>query len=538
MKLLLTSVFGPFGVDDEYGRRENWMELFHNQVTREQGVFSFRFNHGSFGLRFLAENIDACTTILDFPTHERFCKEIGEGYDYVGISFIVPNFKKAQRMASAVRRLSPKSRIILGGHGVNIPGIEGTIEHDYICRGEGVRFLRQLLGEEPERPIKHPLVYSSFGRRVMGVPLSSESGVLVTGLGCQNRCRFCATAHFFDGYAPYLKTGKEIFEVCQAYEAKLGVTDFGVLDENFLTMKPRALELLEEMENAGKRYTFGIFSSAETLRDLGDLDLLVRLGVQFVWIGVESKEEVYAKNRGIDLHRLIAELRRRGVCVLASAILFLEHHDHQTIWSDVDYAISLNPDYLQFMQLGPVPGTALYQDYHDRGKLLTRVPYEEQHGQGHIWFRHQAFTQEESGEVLQRAFARDYRNNGASMLRMITTTLMGYRYALAHADPRIRGRAAGFADLLRRARPMLLASRAFSSNSATDALLRELSRAYREDFGRQGLVTTLASLATLVLSVKEALQVRVLRWAHQPRPSIIALPPWSGTGERRLASGA
>jgi len=49
MKLLLTSVFGPYGVDDEYGEKENKMELFHNQVTREQGIFSYRFNHGSRG---------------------------------------------------------------------------------------------------------------------------------------------------------------------------------------------------------------------------------------------------------------------------------------------------------------------------------------------------------------------------------------------------------------------------------------------------------------------------------------------------------
>ena len=56
MKLLLTSVFGPYGVDDEYGEQKNKMELFHNQVTREQGIFSYRFNHGSQGLYFLAEN--------------------------------------------------------------------------------------------------------------------------------------------------------------------------------------------------------------------------------------------------------------------------------------------------------------------------------------------------------------------------------------------------------------------------------------------------------------------------------------------------
>jgi hypothetical protein len=43
------------------------VELFHNQVTREQGIFSYRFNHRSQGLYFFAENIDIPTTVLDFP---------------------------------------------------------------------------------------------------------------------------------------------------------------------------------------------------------------------------------------------------------------------------------------------------------------------------------------------------------------------------------------------------------------------------------------------------------------------------------------
>ena len=52
----------------ECDEKENKMELFHNQVTREQGIFSYRFNHGSQGLYFLAENIDMPTRVLDFPT--------------------------------------------------------------------------------------------------------------------------------------------------------------------------------------------------------------------------------------------------------------------------------------------------------------------------------------------------------------------------------------------------------------------------------------------------------------------------------------
>ena len=63
-RILLTGVFGPFGVDDAYGRKENIMELFHNQVTKAQGLASFRFHHRSFGLYFIAANLDADVTVL------------------------------------------------------------------------------------------------------------------------------------------------------------------------------------------------------------------------------------------------------------------------------------------------------------------------------------------------------------------------------------------------------------------------------------------------------------------------------------------
>ncbi len=102
-RVLLASVFGPYGVDDAYGRKENIMELFHNQVTREQGAFSLRMNGESHGLHLIAKNIGARTTILDFPSQKRFLKEIKKNYDYVGISFIMPNFVKAKKMAALIR---------------------------------------------------------------------------------------------------------------------------------------------------------------------------------------------------------------------------------------------------------------------------------------------------------------------------------------------------------------------------------------------------------------------------------------------------
>ena len=50
-RILLSSVFGPYAQDDEFGSRSiNPMELYHNQVTRAQGSFSLRMFHRSWGI--------------------------------------------------------------------------------------------------------------------------------------------------------------------------------------------------------------------------------------------------------------------------------------------------------------------------------------------------------------------------------------------------------------------------------------------------------------------------------------------------------
>jgi len=520
VKLLLSSVFGPFAVDDSYGRKENKMELFHNQVTREQGIFSYRFNHHSFGLYLMAENVKVPATVLDFPSLDGFRRELRKGYSHVGISFIVPNFEKARKMAEVVRQDSPGTKIILGGHGVTIDGIERLIPHDYICRGEGVAFLRDLCGEAADSPVRHPLLYSAFNRKVMGVPLPRSAGVLMPGVGCPNKCRFCCTSHFFGDYKSFMSTGREIFDVCRRYEEELGITDFGVLDENFLKDRERALELLECIERERKSYTFGIFSSAETLRSLGDLDALVRLGVQFVWIGVESKRDSYTKNQGTDFHEVIRELRRRGISVMASAILFLEHHDRESIWEDIDYAISLEPDYLQFMQLGPMPGTALHDAYLRAGKMLEDVPYSEQHGQDQIWFRHPEFTRASSRAFLKSAFERDYRHGGASVLRCIDTTLRGYRYALEHSDPRVRRRAESFV-LIRQMRLFLPAARLLATNRATADLAKRLASEYRTLFGRRSVTDLAASAGILFLASLQSAKIRFAGDVRQPGKNVM-----------------
>ena len=157
-RVLLTSVFGPYAQDDEFGSRTiNPMELYHNQVTRAQGAFSPRMFHRSWGIMMIQENISAPSTVLDFPTRDDFARELNKGrYDVVGISSIIVNIGKVREMCRMVRELSPDSAIVVGGHVAAIPGIEYLIDADHIVKGDGISWMRRYLGEDPDAPIRHP----------------------------------------------------------------------------------------------------------------------------------------------------------------------------------------------------------------------------------------------------------------------------------------------------------------------------------------------------------------------------------------------
>jgi hypothetical protein len=403
MKLLLSSVFGPYGVDDDYGRRLNVMELFHNQVTREQGVFSMRMNHPSFGLYLIAENLQVPTTVLDFPTLDLFIQEARQKYDVIGISSIVANIGKVTKMVEVVRDVSPQTKVAVGDHCTGVRDIKQLTGADLICKGEGLAWFRELFNEEPH-PFRHPAMFSTCHRRVLGMPLPNTAAVLIPGLGCVNACSFCATSHHFEKrYLGYMNTGIEVFEAMTEIEKKLGCKEFFVMDENFLKHRIRAQELLEIMTSENKYFYLGVFSSAETIQAVG-VEFMAQLGIDFVWIGVESKRSCFTKTQGVDLKQMIAELRSYGIHVLGSAILFLDHHNPENIQEDIDFVIDLQTDFVQFMNLGPLPGTSLFDEMIAADRILHDLPFKEWHGQDQIWFRHNNFCSSSAGQITRDAF--------------------------------------------------------------------------------------------------------------------------------------
>jgi radical SAM superfamily enzyme YgiQ (UPF0313 family) len=447
-RVLLTSVFGPYAQDDEFGSRAiNPMELYHNQVTRAQGGFSLRMFHRSWGIMMIQQNISAPCTLLDFPTREDFARELkSNAYDIVGISSIIVNFAKVKEMCRMVRELSPDSVIVIGGHVAATPGLEHMIDADHIVRGEGIAWMREYLGEDTTAPIRHPEIVSGLKTRIMGINLPEKKGstaaTIIPSVGCPMGCNFCTTSAFFGGKGKFInfyETGDQLYEVmCQA-EASLGVQTFFVMDENFLLHRERAMQLLARMKADKKAWGMAVFASANAIKKY-KVEELVELGVSWIWMGLESPNSNYSKLRGTDSRELTRTLREHGIRVQGSTIIGLEHHTPDNIREEIEYAVDHGTDFHQFMLYTPVPGTPLYKEMFEQGRMLEGIDLADIHGQDKFNFRHAAISRDDSKRFLDWAFWRDFERNGPSLYRMCQTMLQGWQRYKNYPDLRVRER--------------------------------------------------------------------------------------------------
>ena len=536
-RVLLSSVFGPFAQDDEFGsRRINPMELYHNQVTREQGPFSLRMFHRSWGILMIQRNISAPTTVLDFPTRQGFEAEVrANQYDIVGISSIIVNVGKVAEMCRMVRRLSPHSTIVVGGHVSAIPGIEEMVDADHFVRGDGIAWMRRFLGEDESAPIRHPEIISGFDARTLGIKLPMSKGsvaaTIIPSVGCPMGCNFCTTSAFFGGKGKFLNfydTGAELFAVMSEMEEKLGARSFFMMDENFLLHKRRAIELLDQMKAGNKPWSLYVFSSANAIRQYSMREL-VELGISWVWMGLESPRSGYLKLQGADTLQLTGELRRHGIKVLGSTIVGLEHHTPENIHAEIEHAVAHDTDFHQFMLYTPVPGTPLFAEMSKQGRLLEGVDLADIHGQHQFNFRHGAISREDSKRLLDGAFRRDFERNGPSIYRICRTTLEGWRRYKEDADARVRARFMREARALRdgySAALWAMEKHLRPTNPAVSGRIRELRKEVSREFGMITRLVTRALGPVMLWSARREERRLANGHTYEP-PTIVERRNWT-----------
>jgi hypothetical protein len=270
-------------------------------------------------------------------------------------------------------------------------------------------------------------------------------------VGCPLGCNFCTTSAFFGGkgrFVNFYERGEDLFKVMCDVERTLGTSSFFMMDENFLLYKRRAQQLLDCMKAHGKSWALYVFSSANAIQKY-DIRQLVELGIEWIWLGLESADTRYAKLQGADTLALVQELQGHGICAHGSTIIGLEHHTPANIDAEIDHAIAHDTVFHQFMLYTPMPGTPLHAEIAAEGRLIEDVNPADIHGQYRFNFRHPAISRDQSKTLLDRAFRLDYERNGPSLYRLMRTMFVRWRRYREDPDHRVRARVAVAARQLR-----------------------------------------------------------------------------------------
>jgi len=481
--ILLTSVVRPFGgpgEGDSVGA-----ELFHAQVTRAQGAFSLRQVIRVWGLDLIAENVEAPAVVLHYPSQEELEAELRlRRYSHVGINFVVATFHKIPAMVRAIRTLSPSTKVVLGGYGTVLPDEVLKPYSDVICREEGVGFMRRLLGESLDRPIRsaHSPVPSA---RVLGHQQSTVVGHVTAGLGCANGCDFCCTSHFFKRrYVKLRGGGADIYEAMMETKRRAeseGHTmgSFALIDEDFFLQRKRGEEFLEAVRRGGEPLSIFGFGSVKGLSQFSAAEI-AEMGFDLVWTAFEGKSSGYEKLKGRPLHELHDDLDAHGVGRLCSMIVGFPYQDEAIVRAEFEELMRLEPGLVQILIYFAFPGTPFFEEVLRDGRFLAHYakdPDLRRWDGFALHLEHPHFTPA-ALEGLQRTLYReDYRRLGPSVHRLARTWLRGARTLERSSSALLRKRAARLRADARGVLPTFAASALLPSDEAkrrARALEREI----------------------------------------------------------------
>ncbi|KPK02747.1 MAG: hypothetical protein AMS20_11680, partial [Gemmatimonas sp. SG8_28] len=510
-QVLLTSVCRPLGVRHGDSPSVGY-ELLHEQVTRAQGLFSPRSHHIQFSLEYIAENLEAPTTVLQYPSRRELVRELRRGYEFVGVAFVLATYHRMKEVVALVRRYSPQSKIVLGGYGTVAPDEMLRPFSDFVCREEGVGFMRRLLGEpEIRMPYRHPLIINPL--RVFGKE-ASRTGIVFGGLGCPNGCDFCCTSHFFKRkHIRLLPTGADIYQVIERYLEVDPQLTILILDEDFLLNRRRAMEFREEVLRGGKPLSIFVFASVRALSQYTVTEIL-EMGIDGMWIGYEGTRSGYAKQSGRPVAEIFHEYREHGITILASMIVGFPYQTPEIIAEELAGLLALRPVLAQFLIYGPSPGTPFYDRVVREGILLPEVAEDPERyyrrGTGfHAMVSHPSMTSDQIEAAQEFCYREDFRRLGPVLHRSVERWLEGYLKLRESPSAFLRAKAELVAGDIRKAYPLFLVGRLFGPTPLVRRWIGGLQQRIHAALGSPTWKERLQSVAAVGLALWTGLKLRL-----------------------------
>jgi anaerobic magnesium-protoporphyrin IX monomethyl ester cyclase len=326
-------------------------------------------------------------------------------YDLVGISADTSRHGRALKIARDAKEAGAST--VMGGPHVTFLDEESLSEPclDFVIRGEGeltaVELADALVGGGPLDGIRG-LSYrrdGAFVRNPGREPISDLDAMpfparelldmdryrraemakrkltsIISSRGCPSGCRFCSSSRF-SGRRWRARSVDSLMAEIRLVTGEYGFGGVAFLDDN-LTLDPgRVIGLSKAVIDERLDIRWWCFSRVDTVvRNPEMVKWMGRSGCRYVFMGIESAHQseldAYGKKSSPEKAReAVRILKKNGIETLGAYILGAPDETRQMVEDTIRYSVRLDTGAVQYTLLTPYPGTALYEDMHDR--LLT-----------------------------------------------------------------------------------------------------------------------------------------------------------------------
>lgn len=299
----------------------------------------------------------------------------GEGFDLVGITVMTHQAARAYELADGYRARGIP--VVLGGIHPTVLPEEAQGHADAVVVGEAEPVWPGLLKDllegrlapryDAPQPSGDVLCIPRARRSVLDGKRYLTTQVLQASRGCPYDCPFCTVTPAFGRRFRYRELDDLLDEV-------RGLRDSLVifLDDNLFGDMGRALPLVRGLGRFEKAW-----ATQATLKFAEDLELLgavARSGCLGIFVGVESVSgdgarlsKLRTRSSQVDLVRRVQDA---GILVEASLIFGLDDHDESVFDEALKFVEACGPSGVTFHVLTPYPGTALFRQFREEGRLL------------------------------------------------------------------------------------------------------------------------------------------------------------------------
>jgi len=198
---------------------------------------------------------------------------------------------------------------------------------------------------------------------------------MVTSRGCPCRCTFCGLGSHW-GSRQRMRSPKNVLDEMEYLVKEYGINEIHLEDENFTAKKRRAIEICDGIIERKLKIRWhptsgtAVYSLDEEL-----LEKMSASGCYSLTLGIESGNQnviTTLMNKPVNLKKvpgIVRKIRQLGMDVRAFFIIGYPGETRETIAQTIEFAKTLELDWVYFSLFSPLPKTKIYDTCIEKGYI-------------------------------------------------------------------------------------------------------------------------------------------------------------------------